>query len=100
MSTNTYIRRLDAEDWVLIGYLIGVGLMWLIERFNTASTSDNGGPHSGQQVRLDERALERLEDGDSMKIPRWHGGDLVLRGDMVVTVPSESEDGEDDESER
>jgi len=72
--------------------------MWVIEQLHTAP-DDRRGP-TGQRVDLDERALERLEDGEKVKIRRWHGGDLLLRGDVVVSVPSESDDAQDESDER
>lgn len=46
-------------------------------RDTSTSTSDRG--------LLDtEAALQRLEDGESIKVERWHGHDLLVRGDLVL----------------
>ncbi len=31
-----------------------------------------------------ERVLERLEQGETVRIPRWHGHELELSGELVV----------------
>lgn len=92
---NTRTQKLSTEDWVLIGYLIGVVVMWLIERVAESSKPSTSGQTSnpGQRVRLDERALERLEEGKTMQIRRWHGGDIVLCDDTAETAVSEADEG-------
>lgn len=44
-----------------------------------------------------EQALQRLENGGSIKVERWHGHDLVLRGDLVVDAEALGEPTTDEE---
>ena len=89
----SYTYRMDAEDWLLIGYCIGVLLYWALDRMGLIATTE---PQStGQTWRLDERALSRLEDGEQVTVPRWHGGELVLNGSDVIPVEAESEESEE-----
>lgn len=74
-------RRLDASDWVLIGYLLGIMLMWAVDHLG----GDEERPRSSEQhVTLTEQHLRRIEDGETLKVHRWHGHELVLGGDMVI----------------
>lgn len=77
------LRRLDPSDWVLIGYLIGLLVIWIAETAGQDSTPTR---RTEQSVRLDEEHLERIEDGESVQVRRWHGHDLVLEGDLVIDV--------------
>ncbi len=79
--------RLNDEDWLLLGYLFGFLLAFAIEHLTNTRAETT--PTNGYGSVLTERALERLEAGEQIKISRWHGGDLLLSGDVVVTVPTE-----------
>jgi hypothetical protein len=87
----SYTYRLGAEEWLLIGYCIGVIVLWVAQRLGSAGGRD-ASRSTGQEVRLDERSLERLEEGEQVRIRRWHGGNLVLDGSVIVSVPSETDD--------
>lgn len=50
----------------------------------------------GQQPESRERALQRLENGGSIKLDRWHGHDLVLRGDLVVDTEALDDPADED----
>jgi hypothetical protein len=83
--TRRYHLSLSAEDWVLIGYIAGI-LVWFFADTLTSSpptTSDSSRTWTEQSVELSEDHLQRLEDGDSVKVHRWHGHDLVIGGGMV-----------------
>ncbi|MFU1780710.1 hypothetical protein ACM16X_04950 [Haloarcula japonica] len=90
---NRYSLRLSATDWVLIGYVAGL-VLWFIAETLTADAPEDSRTWNEQQVTLGERDLERLEDGDSVKVRRWHGHDLVIDGTIVVDA--RTEEGQDD----
>lgn len=81
MRSNPLTRYLEPSDWVLIGYLIGLGL-WYI--FETSTAEETARSWTEQNVTLSEDHLQRLENGDSVAVSRWHGHDLVLEGSIVV----------------
>jgi len=47
-----------------------------------------------QSVTLNEDALRRLEDGETVVVPRWHGRDLELLGAQVINVEPIDESGD------
>lgn len=84
-------RRLSVEEWLLIGYVLGVLVYWTFDMLTSTSGSGPGDREervspSFDSVRLTEPALDRLEAGDSIAVDRWHGGELVLSGDVVLDV--------------
>lgn len=93
---RTRSLHLSAEEWLLLGYLAGIIVWWVSDALR-----DRSGPErrswTEQHATLSEDHLRRLEDGDRVAISRWHGGDLVLDGTMVLTAAPVEED--DDESE-
>ena len=93
-------RYLDPSDWMLVGYLVALALVYLFV--------DSGEPTEwdGQTYRLTERHLQRLENGKDVEIRRWHGGSVRLSGERtklaehVETVTVQNvEDVEDAEGE-
>jgi len=83
------LDRLDTWELVYLGLVLGVAIQtWM----------QDDSPHrvTEQSMTLAEDDLRRLEDGGSLALPRWHGNELHLRGDVVVDVPSEVEDDQDD----
>lgn len=82
MRSNPLIRSLEPADWVLIGYLLGL-VVWYLYDVGT-DVEDTPRSWSDQSVTLNEDHLQRLEDGDSVKVRRWHGHELVLDGGMVI----------------
>lgn len=44
-----------------------------------------------------ERVLERLERGETVRVPRWHGHDLELSGEVVVDAEALPTDDETDQ---
>jgi len=83
------LGRLDTWELVHLGLVLGVALM---ERADTGEPD----PVTEQTVRLGEDDLRRLEDGDSVRVYRWHGHELEVRGDLVVdveAVETEQNDG-------
>lgn len=80
------LGSLDTWELVYIGLVLGVALQqWM--------TSDDPGRVTEQQMTLGEDDLRRLEDGGSLALPRWHGNELHLRGDVVVDIPATEESG-------
>jgi len=87
-------RRLSVSDWVFIGYVVGLLVWWVYEAVTT-DTDTGSRTLTEQDVTLSEDHLQRLEDGDSVKLSRWHGGDLVLDGTIVVDA-GQPEEGHSD----
>lgn|GEM_PF-2533883 len=80
------LGSLDTWELVYIGLVLGVALQqWM--------TSDDPGRVTEQSMTLNEDDLRRLEGGGSLALPRWHGHELQVRGDVVVDLPA----GEDDQ---
>jgi len=46
-----------------------------------------------QSVTFNEDALRRLEDGETIVVPRWHGRDLELSGTQVIDVEPIEDEG-------
>lgn len=90
MSRNGLLDRLDPQDWVLIGYAAGLIVWWFVDDLGDAPDRS----WTEQQITLDEEHLDRIENGDSVAVRRWHGHELVLEGDVVIDA-NEIEDGED-----
>lgn len=92
--------RLDAEDWMLLGYIIGI-LVWYLAESMMSDPAPAPDTHDNddslpkyQSLRLGEPALERLERGEPISLERWHGGDLVLHGDVVIDADKvDTDDG-------
>jgi len=91
-----YSLSLKAEDWVLIGYVAGILLWFVAETLTASPTSDSSRTWTEQSVELSEDHLQRLENGDSVKVHRWHGHDLVIGGGMVIDADQLG--GEEDDS--
>jgi len=87
-------RRLSVSDWVFIGYVVGLLVWWVYEAV-TADPDTGSRTWTEQSMTLSEDHLQRLEDGDSVKLSRWHGGDLVLDGTIVVDA-GRPEEGHND----
>jgi len=80
-------RRLDP---VQQGYLFGVAVCVLAVAFDallSAEPPESGDGPAGDVdhpaddwLELPPAALDRLEDGGTVRVERWHGGYLVLSG--------------------
>ncbi len=81
------------SDWVFIGYIVGLIVWWVAETLS-ADPDDSPRTWTEQSVTLSEDHLQRLEDGDNVQISRWHGGDLVLDGAIVIDAPPAEGDTE------
>lgn len=79
---------LEPADWVFIGYLIGLLVWGIAESFSspaataTATSTERDVVGGWDSATLSEQAFERLEQGEEITVDRWHGGELVLRGDV------------------
>jgi hypothetical protein len=103
MNVKRVTRSLNAEDWVLLGYLAGIAVWWVCERLTdrTSATTQpaqrDGVQNVGgfDRVHLGEQALERIERGGDVTVDRWHGGTVRLEGDLVVDAEEIVTDDED-----
>lgn len=74
----TVTRYISVEESLLVGYLLGLAVYALILDTGESVTWDE------QDVTLSEAHLQRLEDGDRVRIHRWHGHAVDLEGSLVV----------------
>jgi len=87
------VDRLDPSDWLLIGYLLGLVVIYIAQEIESTPTDTATRTWTEQDVHLSEDHLQRLEDGETVRVSRWHGHDLVLNGAIVVgDVEEESDD--------
>lgn len=91
MTLHDVTDRMGNDDWVLVGYLLACALFYLWER---SSTQPANPQPRGQDVTLHEDALQRIENGKTVVVRRWHGADLELRGGNVIDVDAEEVDAE------
>jgi len=78
------------QDPVMRGYLFGVAICVLALAFDellSADAPDGSDDRAGgadqpadDWLELPPAALDRLEDGGTVRVERWHGGYLVLSG--------------------
>ena len=85
MTGRGPLDRLGTDDWVIIGYVVGLAVYYLF------LDGDEPEPWTEQDVRLGEEHLQRLEDGDTLELRRWHGQTLAIDGTVVVDVEPERE---------
>ena len=105
MNLRRITRSFSTEDWALLGYLAGIAVWWIAERLAESRVSqpargDNTQRVGGfDRVHLGEQALERIEQGETVTVDRWHGGTVRLQGDLVVEVEEivGEDDSEDDD---
>jgi hypothetical protein len=91
---------LSAEEALAVAVVV-LYLAWEASRAVT-STSSTHTHHELEEewTRLgvcDRHALDRLEDGESIVIERWHGHNLEVRADRVIDA--DTLDEEPDETE-
>lgn len=106
MNLKRVTRSFTAEDWVLMGYLAGLLVWYVIERWiDRTSTTVQPARRDGTQriggfdrVELGEQALERIERGETVTVDRWHGGAVCLQGDVVVDVEEIVEEPTEEDS--
>lgn len=68
--------------------------VWEVVKSVTSAGTEPAQKQTEQSVTLNEDVLRRLEDGEPVTIPRWHGGDLELTGAQVIDVEAVDETGE------
>lgn len=82
---GTYVDLDDALDGLLC-----IALAVLIIQWSTSSSKSTGAYTAVSQgdgpVLLTDRSLERLEDGGTIDVDRWHGGTLTIEGYQTVDV--------------
>lgn len=96
-----YLGLYDPVDKLMAAY-VALVLLWLVgATFKRSLGADSYGPQE-QATILTEPALQHLERGGTYTLPRWHGGDLVLRGARAVEsypadeLPDRDEDEPDE----
>lgn len=93
----TYTDGFDADglaDEFALAFAIFLVLTVVFEAIKSVTAADEPARElTEQSVTFNEDALRRLEDGETIVLPRWHGRDLELSGTQVIDVePVESED--------
>ncbi|GAA0276911.1 hypothetical protein [Halobacterium noricense] len=84
--TYTDVNIDGLADEVAYAVAVFLTLMAVWEVIQSVTSSSEPAPRTEQSVTLGEDALRRLEDGEPVTIPRWHGGDLELTGAQVIDV--------------
>jgi hypothetical protein len=74
------VDDLDAAEWICIGYVLGLLVILTVDLFSESGPGD----WDEQTAILSEGHLRRLENGETVKVPRWHGHDLVLDASIVI----------------
>jgi hypothetical protein len=86
----TYATEFDLDgmaDELAYAFAIFVSLLALVEVIQSVTSSSEPPQHRAEQsVTLHEDALQRLENGETVTVQRWHGNDLQLAGRQVIDV--------------
>jgi hypothetical protein len=93
LTTSGIVDRFEPADWVLVGYLLGLAVLWFAKELESTPTEPSTS-WTEESRTLDEDHLRRLEDGEPVRLRRWHGNDLVLEGALVVGDVEEDVDDE------
>lgn len=83
-----------------IGFLFGMVILAAIDALtqgSTTATQTNYGRHEHIGETLHESDLQRLEEGETIVVDRWHGHQLELAGSEVFDVPTVEVDEDDDD---
>jgi len=88
------MRGLKTEDRLAVGIFIAyllfvVASLWF-EYARSATSSTR--PRDRQ-----EQLLDRLERGETVRIPRWHGHELELSGSLIVDADQLDDEQEGDD---
>lgn len=87
MKRNPLTQYLDVEEFVLLGYLLGLAVYAVFIDHDSPAPE----PWDEQQIRLGEDHLRRLEDGETLRVERWHGHSVELSADLVVDAEQAEE---------
>ncbi|SEW10245.1 hypothetical protein [Halobacterium jilantaiense] len=93
----TYTEGFDSDglaDELAFAFAVFLALMSVFEAIKSLTGGDEPAREPTEQsLTLNEDALRRLEDGETVVVPRWHGRDLEIAGTQVIDVePVEDED--------
>ena len=78
-------------------FLFCVAYLWVEYRSASAPTSSSTETNRVGHSPHDEQVLDRLERGETVRVPRWHGHELELSAALVVdadALDQEDADGE------
>jgi len=93
----TYTEGFDSEglaDELAFAFGVFLALMALWEVVQSVVANDSRQrSRTEQSVTLNEDALRRLEDGETVVVRRWHGQDLELSGTQVIDVEAIEDEG-------
>ena len=80
-------------DELATAFALFVSLLALWEIVSRATSSpETTARETGHSAHLTERALERLENGETVAVERWHGHTLELSGTQVIDIERIEED--------
>lgn len=86
----TYTDGFDSDglaDELAFAFAVFLALMALWEAVQSLVVDDESRrSRTEQDIALNEDALRRLEDGETVVVRRWHGQDLELSGTRVIDV--------------
>ena len=93
----TYTEGFDSDglaDELAFAFGLFLTLMALWEVVQSVVANDSRQrSRTEQSVTLNEDALRRLEDGETVVVRRWHGQDLELSGTQVIDVETIEDEG-------
>ncbi|MFB6087847.1 MAG: hypothetical protein ABEJ85_04940 [Haloarculaceae archaeon] len=93
----TYTEAFETDglaDELAFAFALFLTLMALFEAVKSLTATREPAPQTEQHHTLNEDALRRLEDGDTVTVPRWHGNDLEIQGTQIVDVQPVTDDQE------
>jgi hypothetical protein len=90
------LRHFGAEEWMLVGYLIGIFAFAIVDALSPSSDVKEWSPTEDERT-LTEDHFRRLEDGDRVTFRRWHGAELALEGEVVLDASDVEVSDVDDE---
>lgn len=89
------MKKLSLQDRMAVGVFVAyllfvVASLWL-EYGRTTTTT--------RTTDRNEELLDRLERGETVRVPRWHGHDLELSGSLIVDADALDDDPDDETDE-
>jgi len=92
---SVWDRATFEEKYAAVCVLFGV--LYLAIRQENHETEDWKRRRQRNSITLEEEALARLERGEALELPRWHGDRLELRAAPSTSAGTSDESDDDQE---